>query len=338
MVRRRGRGPVWIGLLLVAALAVGVIVRVSLADAGPSGPTGVMVTSPPSRAGYFHTLPAGSWSRLPGDQACADRVHQSGWEPRPDNYGPNHQMPDAAAVHRAFAARPVASGKSYRPVWDRWLLQRVDGQYTGTTDEIIQWAACKWGISDNLLRAMAVQESTWNNHLVYRTGRCVPDRGCGDVVQTPSRATRVFCNGIGAHGHDYQVDYGPGRCPETFGMMGVKSWQAPQWGPMPGNQNGTFPFNRDSTAFSADYLAAQLRGCYEGWETWLGHTSAGGYRPGRLWGCVGAWYAGAWLTPAARGYVDGVRSKLAARVWLDPRWDKEKTACSSQFGCPVPNS
>ena len=47
------------------------------------------------------------------------------------------------------------------------------------------------------------------------------------------------------------------------------SWQDPRWGRLRGNQNGTFPFNQQSTAFAADYLASQLRGCYEGWEWWL---------------------------------------------------------------------
>jgi hypothetical protein len=324
---------VWVGLLLVAALVVGVLVRLALAGAGSAEPKHGVLSSPPSAVGYFRTLPVGTWSFLPGDKQCANFVHRSSWEPRPLNRGPNHTKPDAAAVHRAFAQRPVSTSKSYRPVWDRWLLQRVDGQYAGTTDEIIQWAACKWGISDNLLRAVAAQESTWNNYLAYPDGRCVPERGCGDLVQTPTPATRVFCDGVARHGHDYQADYGPGRCPETFGMMGVKSWHAPGWGRMPGNQNGTFPFNRDSTAFSADYLAAHLRGCYEGWETWLG-KGGGDYRPGRLWGCVGAWYAGAWSTPAAREYEQAVRVNLTGRVWLDRRW-AQRTACSPAYGCPV---
>jgi hypothetical protein len=38
---------------------------------------------------------------------------------------------------------------------------------------------------------------------------------------------------------------------------------------MPDNQNGTFPFNRDSTAFALDYLGSLIRGCCEGWVTWL---------------------------------------------------------------------
>ena len=41
------------------------------------------------------------------------------------------------------------------------MIDRIDGQFTGTTDEIIQWGACKWGFDEELVRAVAVAESTW---------------------------------------------------------------------------------------------------------------------------------------------------------------------------------
>jgi len=34
----------------------------------------------------------------------------------------------------------------------------VDGQYTGTTDMIFRWAACKWGIDEDVVRAQATNE------------------------------------------------------------------------------------------------------------------------------------------------------------------------------------
>ena len=43
-------------------------------------------------------------------------------------------------------------------------------------------------------------------------------------------------------------------------------WAAVRTGVWPDNQNGTFPFNRDSTAFAVDYIGGELRGCYEGWN------------------------------------------------------------------------
>ena len=38
---------------------------------------------------------------------------------------------------------------------------RVTGNFTGTTDEILQWAACKWGLDPNWARAQAAIESWW---------------------------------------------------------------------------------------------------------------------------------------------------------------------------------
>ena len=275
----------------------------------------------------------GAWSTLPSDASCASQLHYSTWEPRPDNAGPNHVMPDASAVHQAFAARPVSSGGSDDPRWDSWLLQRVDGQFTGRTDEIFQWAACKWGLPDDVLRAIAVRESTWYQYETYASGRPVLDWGMGDMMPAGTSGASVYCAGIAQYGRDYQHDFGSGICPRTFSIAGVMSWQAPSWGQLPGNQNGTFPFTRRSTAFALDYLASQLRGCYNGWEHWL--KDSGKYAAGDLWGCVGAWYAGDWHSSDANGYISRVRNELSNFTWLQADWPSIKPACDPAYGCPV---
>jgi hypothetical protein len=263
-------------------------------------------------------------------------LHRSTWEPRPQNDAANHYMPPRAEVNAAFAARPMAVDNTYDQLWDTWLLPRVSGHHTGTTDEIIQWAACKWGLSDNVLRAVAVRESTWYQGLVYPSGRCVTDYGCGDVVSAPSKASKVFCAMVASFGHDYTTDpgAGPGICPRTFGITGVMSWQDPTWGALLDDQNGTFPFNQRSTAFALDYLGSQLRGCYEGWESWLANTGTGDYGAGDLWGCVGAWYSGDWHSAAADQYVARVRAELDRRTWLSSDWPDQLPACSPTDGCP----
>ncbi len=118
-----------------------------------------------------------------------------------------------------------------------------------------------------MLRAIAVRESTWYQYLTYPSGRPVTDWGSGDMISTPTADTTTFCNALATYG--YQKDYGTGICPKTFSIVGVMSWEAPSWGQMPDNQNGAFPFNRNSTAFAVDYLAAHVRGCYEGGSTGL---------------------------------------------------------------------
>jgi hypothetical protein len=296
----------------------------------PASPAG----APPPAGGYFSLQPVGAWSSLPGDVECRSMVHRSSWEPRPDNTKPNHTLVDPDAVRAAFAARPLAVDHTYDRRWDSWLLPRVDGQFQGTTDQIFQWAACKWGLPDNLLRAIAVRESSWYQYETYPSGRCVTNWGCGDVFSSADSSTAAYCDGVARHGYDYQRDYGPGLCPRTFSIVGVMDWEAPSWGRMPQNQNGTFPFNRASTAFALDYLAAHLRGCYEGWERWLGNTGNRTYAAGDLWGCVGSWYAGDWHSAAGDGYASRVQNEMISRRWLDSDWASVHPACSPTYGCP----
>jgi len=325
--------PRALAIAAVSALAMGAVAwaGIVLNGASRAGP-GVDAEAPPA-GGYFQSLPAGAWARLPDDASCTSRVHRSVWEPRPDNDVPNRHVPDVDAVRAAFAARPRDTAGGYDPRWDSWLLPRVTGDHIGTTDENIQWAACKWGLSDDLLRAVAFRESDWFQGEVYASGRCVQQHGCGDMVEVPDADTTVYCRGLAAAAHDYEADYGPGLCPSTFSLVGIKSWQSPAWGRMPGNQNGTFPFNRDSTAFALDYLGAFLRGCQEGWIRWLDNVP-GHYEPGRIWGCVGVWYAGNWQSPSARRYRTLVHEAMVERPWLDPDWADQSPPCSPVDGCP----
>jgi hypothetical protein len=293
--------------------------------------------APPPATGWFRLQPVGAWQSLPGDRQCDALVHHSTWEPRPSNATANHFMFARSRVHGSFRSRPVAVDGSYAPRWDTWLLQRVTGHHTGTTDENIQWAACKWGLPDNLLRAVAVRESTWYQNDTYLgSGRCVQQYGCGDVVQQETPASKVFCAAISRYGYDYRKDYAPatGICPRTFGIVGVMSWQAPSWGPLLNNQNGTFPFNRSSTAFALDYLGSQIRGCYEGWEWWLKNTGTGTYRPGQLWGCVGAWYSGDWRSTGANRYISLVRAAITRHTWLTEEFAHFSPPCDARYGCP----
>jgi hypothetical protein len=289
------------------------------------------IGAPPRRGGYFKTRAAGQWITLPSGSTCSARVRRSPWEPRAVNNRANHTLVDPVAVHRSFAARPLSGEGGYDPRWDSWLLPRVDGQFSGTTDEIFQWAACKWGLSDDLLRAAAVSASTWYQYAVYRNGHPVINWGSGEVVPAGTRGSGTYCAELAKYGYDYQVDFGAHACPRTFSLVGVMAWQAPSWGQLPGNQNGTFPFSRDSTAFAVDYFAAYVRGCYNGWVRWL--KSSGDYRANDIWGCVGAWYAGRWHTAAADDYTARVQSELQDFTWLRRDWFAVVPPCNAWYGC-----
>ena len=95
------------------------------------------------------------------DLAAAERVVHSGWEPRPQNSAENRRTPSERTLRRFRRASSLA--RAYK--------RRVTGGYRGTTDEIIQWAAYKWGFSPNLLRAVAAIESRWKMGAVGDDGR-----------------------------------------------------------------------------------------------------------------------------------------------------------------------
>jgi autotransporter family porin len=77
-------------------------------------------------------------------------------------------------------------GSASAPQWPR-----VTGNFTGTTDEIIQWGACKWGFDENTLRAQAAKESYWSMLSVGDNGESF---GIMQVRSTTFRNNGVFPN------------------------------------------------------------------------------------------------------------------------------------------------
>jgi hypothetical protein len=157
----------------------------------------------------------------------------------------------------------------------------VTGNFTGTTDEIIQWAACKWGLADNMVRAQAVEESNWNMHVEgdkepRSNGHCAP----GDNDRDP--------------------------CPTSFGILQIK-WY---FHPGPDEEGSSYPLSKESTAFSIDYQVSEMRGCYDG-LSFVGKKTTGD-----LFGCMGLWYAGDWRTPPAEEYIERVKKALDKKPWL----------------------
>jgi len=263
-------------VIALGLLAVSVLVALHVARPA-DGQLSADIPPPPD--GYFRLLPVNSYASLPSDSAAAAMVHRSAWEPRHANVRYDHTMPPHLALRPARIA-----DHAYDPRWNKYILGRITGHFTGTTDEIFQWAAAKWGLPDNLLRTIAYMESSWyqRNHGDYSHDRAKCPRG-----------------------------YNRLPCPVTFGIVGTKSTSWP----------GVFPWNRDSTAAAVDVLGGWLRGCYSGWVWWLrehGNRSRGDYHAGDLWGCVGAWYSGNWHDGRANGH-GGENYLLRAQYWAKER-------------------
>jgi hypothetical protein len=92
------------------------------------------------------------------DRVAAAKVRRAHFEPRPDNRAATHRVPTARQL-RSFRRR---STNPYR--------DSVDGDFTGTTDEVLQWGAYKWGFSPDLFRAVAATESWWRMNTVGDNG------------------------------------------------------------------------------------------------------------------------------------------------------------------------
>jgi autotransporter family porin len=211
-------------------------------------------------------------------------VHRSTWEPRPQNDAANHTAAPPGARLDGYAG--MVNGPA--------VFGRVTGNFTGTTDEIIQWAAAKWGLPDEVIRGEAVVESSWYQGLHDESGAPLDHRGFGDFGD---------CGGSPPG-----APYGPDG-PSSFGLLQAK------WCSLENQQtNGTggWPWTERSTAYAVDTYAAVVRGCYEGWDVWLG----GDYRAGDLWGCVGRWFAGDWHSSTGDGYAARVQQAVAGKPWL----------------------
>jgi hypothetical protein len=169
-------------------------------------------------------LPPGA--ALPSDAACAAKVTHTR-EYKPANSKPNHTKP---------SSKPTLTGNfGSDPVANRYLA-RVDGNFTGTTDEILQWASCKWGLDVDVTRANAVVESNWNQN--SQGGVQTDPTKCVDGMQAP--------------------------CALAFGILQVRADFHPN----------TYPSTAQSTAFDVDYALALRRTCYDG-HSYLGNQTRG---------------------------------------------------------------
>lgn len=230
-------------------------------------------------AGGFTTLPPGA--QLPDEQECSNRVHRSAWEPRPDNQKANQSLPtqEQLALLTPWDQKIGLDPKANN------LLQQINGNFTGTTNEILQWAACKWGIDENIVRAETVVESSW--HQSYQ----------GDYTNDINYCPPGTWDGKG--------------CYQSYGLLQLKYYYF----------QSAWPMSRDDSAFNVEYVLGVIRTCFEGWTTYLNdRTPLPGYaryHAGDLWGCLGRWYSGGWYDQGAVYYIQQVKTALANKSWLE---------------------
>jgi hypothetical protein len=237
--------------------------------------------SPPATATRldFSTLPPGA--TLPSAAQCARRVRAY----------PSHEIVPANAVFNRTVGQHVGPGLFPRGDSPQasLLAPLISGDFTGTTEQILLWAACKWGINQDVVFAQAAAESSWQQDYLG-------DWGSDGALCPPG-------HGLGADGR-------PGQCPESYGILQTKYFL---WKP-------AWPGIATSTAMNVDVAYAIWRSCFNGDEIWLRNSAPASqpYHAGDLWGCLGRWFAGSWYTPGAIEYINRVQKLLHEQVWEQP--------------------
>jgi autotransporter family porin len=271
--------------LLAAALAAGCTIDARVATVSPDG--GVKL---------FPTLRAGS--ALIDEATCAARLRPAPGEPRPANATANHTIPSPTQV---MQLDPWDAAHGFNPRADALRL-RVSGNFTGTTDEILQWAACKWGFDEDLVRAEAIHSSNWRQTVA--TDWIAPSSG-----DCPAGAATRDTNG-------------QSECAQTYGLFQVL-WKYHQ---------SAWPMYRESSAYHVDLVFGLRRACFEGWDVSQADRATHGkdYVADDEWGCLGAHFSGQWYDDGADAYISSVQGQLAARLWTKPDF------CASTPGCVLP--
>jgi hypothetical protein len=222
-------------------------------------------------------------------------------------------------------------------------FSNVDGNYSGTTDDLIRITACKWGIDEDYIRAQAWIESGWHQDCAAAhegTGcneggdqnnpaGCTPSSITGFTSQAaPTLTTNgQFCKLEGFGGLSGTNQY------DTWGIAQTKVYY--EW--------ATWPMIEESTPFSLDYRYAEMRGCVNGDQ--YGYFNSQSRKSGNdylravsnaksnptgsssvhgwtnlqylAYGCIQTHFTGNWFNGRADSYLRGFLSTLNSTT---PPW------------------
>lgn len=168
-----------------------------------------------------------------------------------------------------------------------------DGMRHPSTDNLIQWAAHKWGIPEDWLRAEYIVESYWNQFQL------------GDDTRVSSRWYHVY---------PYQS-----RISHTSNVYQSLGITQVRWAPDGSLGAGTEPLRWESTAFNVDEQAATIRFYYDNPSgarySWGDRT----YAPCQEWPSIGAWYMPyPWGNAGQADYIRTAQGHLAGHDWVSP--------------------
>lgn len=203
----------------------------------------------------------------------------------------NDYVPTTRQLAHFHSAR-VSDGRTviqFNPYF-RYVDGR-DGLSHPSTDDLIQWAAHKWGVPEDWLRAEYVVESYWNGFQL------------GDETKVrPSWYAR------------YPIQARVSGSLDVYESMGITQLK---WIADNSVGAGTEPLRWESTAFNIDYQAAMLRFYYDNPQRARSSWGDAGYAPCQTWNSLGGWYEPyPWKNAGQEQYIAKVRRALKQHEWL----------------------
>jgi hypothetical protein len=217
-------------------------------------------------------------------------------------------------------------------------FQSVDGDYSGSTDDLMRITACKWGIDEDYIRAQSWIESGWHQDCAAAHGGTGCDEG-GDENNppgcTPSSITSGAITSITPDGQFCEMEGFGGLSGtnqyDTWGIAQTKVYY--EW--------ATWPMIEESTPFSLDYRYAEMRGCVNGDQyayfnsqsrksgsdylravsnatsNPTGSSKVSGWNNLQYlaYGCIQTHFTGNWFDGRADSYLRGFLSALNSAPW-----------------------
>jgi hypothetical protein len=308
----------------------------------PSATPKLLPTANATPSGHLGNLPPKA--SLPSDSTCATLADQANFpETTAENvndgtgWNANNQIWTTPSYFYTNAGR-----NGFAPAAD---FAPVDGNYSGTTQDIIRWAACKWGVDEDWAYAETAEETgTWTNACAQMHGgsTCHETGDCGNY-DTDSGGETANLNFLGFPVTDSSAQFiGPNAytgqnangstCSSTWSSWSIIQSKAPYW------EWYTWPMLAISTAWGEDYRWTKYRACVNGdYANWFGNSpdylnavSRAQFNPyglvpsgqaGRSYlfpnennlqhlalGCLATHFSGGWYDSAALNYLTNSNS------------------------------
>lgn len=288
-------------------------------------------TATPTPTHYPMLIPK---ANLPSESSCATAVNTTPiqefatWNQN-DSTGYNSNRPPIGGIPSYFYQYVPCCNEL--PNSD---FANVAGAYGGTTDDIMRVYACKWGIEENYLRAVAWLESGWHQDCAAAHGGVGCPEG-GDLNNPEGCSTGLPITPITPNGQFCELDgFGGLISPnqyDTWSLMQNKVYY--EW--------MTWPMMYQSAPFAVDFTGAQMRGCINGdkYNYFAMQNSAdatdyqnavdsarsnpnGASKVSGLnnlqylgYGCVDTHYTGAWYDGTFDFYLNMFRDALNSAPW-----------------------